>query len=146
MFNPSKEDVRQFFVETWDKHRKQVPLTGMESMLAAIIMDHPEYQALLDSADRAREKDYLPESGETNPFLHMSMHLAIEEQLAINQPPGIKALYELLLQKSGDEHAAQHEVMDCLGEMLWQSQRYQTAPDAAVYLACLRHKAGQGEG
>src|SRR4029077_2603928 len=101
---------------------------------------HPEYQAILDHVEKYRDRDYLPEFGETNPFLHMSMHLAINEQLSIDQPPGIRSSFEALRAKHGDAHDALHQVMDCLAEMVWQAQRPGTAPDGALYLDCLKRK------
>ena len=100
----------------------------------------PEYHALLDQPERYKERDYLPESGETNPFLHLSMHLAIAEQLSVDQPPGIVERYQRLLKHHGDPMQAQHAIIDCLGEMIWQVQRYQTAFDSAAYLRCLDHQ------
>lgn len=112
-------------------------LSAMENLALEVILLHPEYQAVLGDAKRYQDKDYLPEMGDTNPFLHMSMHIAIKEQLSIDQPVGIRQRFERLLKKTGDEHAAMHQVMECLGEMIWQAQRNQSAPDASVYFECL---------
>lgn len=112
-------------------------LSAMENLALEVILLHPEYQAVLEDAERYRDKDYLPEMGDTNPFLHMSMHIAIKEQLSIDQPVGIRQRFERLLKKTGDEHTAMHQVMECLVEMIWQAQRNQSAPDASVYFACL---------
>ena len=143
MFNPSRDQVRQFFFEVWTKYRAGQPLTGAEQPALDAVLAHPEYHAVLDRPDRFRERDYLPESGETNPFLHLSMHLAIAEQLSVDQPPGIRARFEHLLQQHGDAMAAQHAVMDCLAEMIWQVQRYNTAFDSSAYLRCIDHKLGR---
>lgn len=137
MFNPSRDQARQFLFDTWHKYQARQPLSALESMTLEIILRHPEYHALLNAPERYLERDYLPEQGETNPFLHLGLHLAIAEQLSIDQPPGIAGNYQALLAKSGDPHLAQHQVMDCLGEMIWQAQRSRSAPDAAVYLDCL---------
>ncbi|HVC49344.1 MAG TPA: DUF1841 family protein [Burkholderiales bacterium] len=142
MFNPERADTRRYFCETWQKARENQPLDGMESMIATIIQEHPEYQAWLENPESNIEREWLPENGETNPFLHLSMHLAIEEQLAINQPDGIRSIYEQLVSKLGDEHLAQHEILDCLGEMIWQAQKNRTSPDALIYLSCLDKKTG----
>ncbi|MEQ1663586.1 MAG: DUF1841 family protein [Thiobacillus sp.] len=140
MFNPSRDQVRQFFFDVWTKYRAGQPLAGAEQPALEAVLAHPEYHALLEAPDRYQDRDYLPESGETNPFLHLSMHLAIAEQLSMDQPPGVRARYQALLDQTGDAMAAQHAVMECLAEMIWQAQRYQTAFDAAAYLSCLdRH-------
>lgn len=112
-------------------------LSAMEDMALEVILLHPEYHAMLDDAERYQDKDYLPEMGDTNPFLHMSMHIAIKEQLSIDQPQGIRQRFERLLKNNGDEHAVMHHIMECLAEMIWQSQRNQTEYDASVYFECL---------
>ena len=137
MFNPSRDQVRQLFFDTWRKYRQREILSGMEDMALEIILLHPEYQVILNDADRYRDKDYLPEMGDTNPFLHMSMHIAIKEQLSIDQPVGIRDRFERLLKKAGSEHEAMHQIMECLAEMIWQAQRRQSAPDAEIYFDCL---------
>lgn len=142
MFNPSRDQVRQFFFDVWAKYRAGQPLAGAEQPALEAVLAHPEYHALLDQPERHKERDYLPESGETNPFLHLSMHLAIAEQVSVDQPPGIRARYQALLQRYGNAMDAQHDVMDCLGEMVWQAQRDQTAYDPAAYLRCLDRKTG----
>ena len=142
MFNPSRDQVRQFFFAVWAKYCAGQPLAGAEQPALDAVLAHPEYHALLDQPDRYIERDYLPESGETNPFLHLSMHLAIAEQLSVDQPPGIRDRYQRLLKQHGDAMDAQHAVMECLAEMIWQAQRYQTAFDSAAYLRCLDLKLG----
>jgi hypothetical protein len=137
MFNPSRDQARQFLFDSWRKHKYREPLVGLEAVVVDVISRHPEYHKILDAPERYADRDYLPEAGETNPFLHLSMHLAIEEQLSIDQPPGIKGHYQRLCTKLGDPHAAQHIVMDCLAEMIWQAQRYNTPPDSKLYLDCL---------
>lgn len=103
-----------------------------------VALRHPEYHPLLDEPEAARERDYFPESGETNPFLHLGMHIAIEEQLSIDQPPGIRSYYQKLLARYPDDHTVQHHMMGCMGEMLWQAGRQAAAPQEAIYLDCLR--------
>lgn len=137
MFNPSRDEARQFFFDTWRKFKRREMLSAMESMALDAILLHPEYQAMLDDPDRYRDKDYLPEMGDTNPFLHMGMHITIREQLSIDQPPGIRKRFERLLELTGNEHAVMHQVMECLAEMIWQAQRNQTELDASVYFKCL---------
>ena len=142
MFNPSREQVRQFFCESWRKYRERQILEGAEATAADLIAEHPEYHALLENPQAAVEQEFTPEGGQTNPFLHLSLHLAIAEQISIDQPRGIKAALALLVAKRG-EHDAHHEIMECLGEMIWHSQRNGTPPDGAAYLDCVRRRAGQ---
>ena len=141
MFDPSREEARRFLFESWRKRRERSVLTDLEAMACDHIERHPEYHALLADPDANLERDWLPESGETNPFLHLMMHLSITEQLSIDQPAGIRTRYLALARKLGDEHRAQHEVMDCLAEMIWTSQRYGAPPDGAAYLACIVEKS-----
>lgn len=141
MFNPSREDARHFYFETWRKYHEQQPLIGAELIAIDIMLAHPEYHALLQQPERYETQDYPPELGVTNPFLHLSMHLAIQEQISIDQPAGIRHKYQTLVNLHQDTMTAQHEVMDCLAEMIWQAQRHQTGFDAVVYLECLDKKA-----
>lgn len=143
MFNPSRDQVRSFFTETWRKHRAREVLTPMESIAADIIEMHPEYHALLADAD-AIARDFPPESGQMNPFLHLSLHLAIEEQLSIDQPPGIRAAFDAACAQRGERHDAAHDALECLGEVLFEAQRGGTTPDGFAYLDRLRRKAGGG--
>jgi len=140
MFDPSRDQVRQFFFDAWAKFRAGRPLTDLEAMATGHIGRHPEYHAVLEQPERYREREWPPESGETNPFLHLSMHLSIGEQLSIDQPPGVKTRYLALAERLGDEHAAQHAVMDCLAEMVWRAQRDNLPPDGTAYLLCLERK------
>jgi len=138
MFNPSQQDVRRFFCETARKQRTNEILTPLEAIAADWIVQHPEYADALGDPEAALAADYSVENGQSNPFLHLSMHLSIAEQLSIDQPPGIRAAYQALAQRLGDEHAAHHQVMECLGEMIWSAQRNGLPPDAAAYLDCIR--------
>ena len=141
MFAPSQNDVRRFFCETHRKARDGMPLTPMETLAADWIAEHPEYHVELDDIDAALAAVYEVEGGRTNPFLHLSMHLTITEQVSIDQPRGIKQAFELLAAKRGAAHEAQHEVMECLGEMIWASQRSGLPPDGERYLECVRRRA-----
>ncbi len=140
MFNPTRDQARLFLFDTWAKHRGRQPLTALEAMALDILLLHPEYHAVLDDRERYLDRDWTPEGGETNPFLHLSMHLAIDEQLSIDQPPGIRNAHGRLAQKLGSGHEARHAVMDCLAEMIWQAQRNGAAFDNAAYLECLERK------
>ncbi len=137
MFTPSRREAREFLLTTWNKSQSKQILTKLEGLAFSVMLLHPEYHSALAQADKYLERDYLPEFGETNPFLHMSMHLAIEEQLSIDQPIGIRAAYDTLRIKLDSEHEAKHRIMDCLAETLWQAQRSGQAPDTTVYLDCL---------
>jgi hypothetical protein len=137
MFNPSRDEARRFLIDAWRKHGAREPLTGLEHMAAGLIALHPEYHRILEAPERNVDRDWRPESGDVNPFLHLSLHLAVAEQLSIDQPPGIRAQFDRICAARGDEHAALHAVLECLGEVLWTAQRQGTAPDAALYLACL---------
>ena len=136
-FNPSRDEARNFLFESWRKRRAGELLTPLEDLVAQLIEKHPEYHSLLADPERYQDKDYLPEQGATNPFLHLMMHLTIEEQISINQPAGIRAHFVRLTQRFESEHDAQHRMMECLGEMVWQAQRDRAQPDAAIYFACL---------
>jgi hypothetical protein len=144
MFAPSQNDVRRFFCETRRKQRDRAPLTPMEAIAADWIAEHPEHHAELDNLEAALAAAYTVEEGRTNPFLHLSMHLSISEQISIDQPRGIKQAFELLASKRASAHAAQHEVMECLGEMVWASQRSGLPPDGEKYLECVRRRATRG--
>lgn len=137
LFNPSRDEARLFLFETWRKRKARELLSPLEDLAAQLIEKHPEYHAVLESPERYQDKDYLPEQGETNPFLHLMMHLSIEEQISIDQPAGIRAHFMRLTHKFESEHDAQHRMMECLSEMIWQAQRNRTQPDATVYFACL---------
>jgi hypothetical protein len=139
VFDPSREQVRDLFFGTWRKYRAGEPLSGgMESLVVDIILLHPEYHEALDHPARFREKDYTDES---NPFLHMSLHMALEEQLSIDQPGGIAARFQKLLGKKQSRHDALHEAIECLAETLWRAQRDGVPPDAVFYLDCLARRA-----
>ena len=140
MFNPSREQVRLFFCEAWRKHREGAITEPIEAIAIRWILVHPEFQDDLASVDAALDRDYGVDAGRTNPFLHLSMHLAITEQLQVDQPQGIRAAFDMLARRRGDEHAAMHDAMECLGEMLWRAQRDRAAPDGAAYVECLRRR------
>ena len=140
MFNPSRDEARRFLIEAWKKSREGAPMSDLERIASRLVALHPEYHAVLEKPEKFAERDYHPESGDINPFLHLSLHLAVAEQLAIDQPPGIRAEFERLKDVHGDEHDALHTVLECLGETMWQAQRLGTGPDADVYLDCLRRR------
>ncbi|MDD2668026.1 MULTISPECIES: DUF1841 family protein [Zoogloea] len=141
MFDPSREQARQFFVDAWRKHKNREILTQMEVIGADLVAHHPEYHSLLEATDSV-QKDFSPEDGQVNPFLHLSLHLAIEEQLSINQPPGIREAFEQCQAKHGDRHAALHDVLEALGETIWRAQRDKAPLDGLAYVEAVRKKAG----
>ncbi len=141
MYNPTRDQVRQFFFDAWKKYREGALLEGLEKTAIGIVLEHPEYHAILDHPERYADRDYIPEQGETNPFLHMSLHLAIEEQLSIDQPPGIKREFERILAARGDRHDALHSVLECLAELVWQSNRNGAPFSADAYLDGLRRRS-----
>jgi len=141
MFAPSQHDVRRFFCEVYRKQQAGLPLTPLELQAGDWIGQHPEYAAALADLQAALAAQYDLQSGRTNPFLHLSMHLSITEQIGIDQPSGIRQAFELLRARLGSDHEAQHEVMECLGEMIWASQRSGLPPDGQRYLECVRRRA-----
>ncbi|MEX8497054.1 MAG: DUF1841 family protein [Leptothrix ochracea] len=134
MFTPSQNDVRTFFCTAWRKHVEGTPRDAMETLAAGWIAEHPEYHAIFLDLETALATVYHVEEGQTNPFLHIAMHLSISEQCSIDQPRGIRAAVERLAAKRDSLHTAHHEVMDCLGEMIWASQRAGLPPDPHAYL------------
>ena len=140
MFNPSRDQARQFFFDTWKKYRQGEALSALEKTTLDVISLHPEYHRLLDDPALNLDRDYTPADGAMNPFLHLSLHLAVEEQLSIDQPRGLRAEYARLLAATGSAHDAKHALLDCLGETIWQAQRTGMPPDEAGYLQCAKSK------
>ena len=140
MFTPSSNDVRRFFCEAFRKQRAGEILSPMDAIAADWIAQHPEYNEVLSDAEQAIARDYSVEGGQANPFLHLSMHLSIAEQVSIDQPPGIRAACTALTARLG-AHEAHHQIMECLGEMIWASQRSSVPPDTEAYIECVRRRA-----
>lgn len=141
LFNPSRDQVRTFFFEAWAKFKAQKSLTDLEKIALGVMHMHPEYHAILNQPEQFKHQDYFPEFGETNPFLHMSLHLSMLEQISINQPTGIAEIYKQLKLKHQHEHDAQHVILECLAETIWQAQRNNTDINSAHYLQLLQKKA-----
>ncbi len=141
VYQPSQHDVRRFFCGVRRKLRAGSPLLPLEAQAARWIDEHPEYDATLADEAAALEQSYRVDDGRENPFLHLSMHLTIDEQAAIDQPSGIRALLQALAAQRQSLHVAHHEVMECLGEMIWRSQRSGLPPDGQAYLDCVRRRA-----
>ncbi len=145
MFGNDRDSMRRYYLQCWKKHCEKQPIDALEQQIASIIAEHPEYHALLAQDENALQRDYLPEMGETNPFLHMGLHLGIREQVATNRPLGITGLYKTLVGEMGT-HQAEHRMMDCLAESIWMAQRHNTAPDEQAYLNCLHQHARKNKG
>ena len=137
-----RSGLRRHYLEAWRKAREHRPLEPLEHQLVAVIGQHPEYQPLVESGPAALERDYAPESGMPNPFLHLGLHLAIREQVATDRPAGIAAVHRELSRRLGDVHEAEHRMLERLGEALWLSQRSGRPPDEAAYLESLRRLLG----
>ena len=130
----SREQMRRMYLESWRKYAAKQPLEPLEAQLAAVVAEHPEYVAWLDSLDA----NFTPEGGQQNPFLHMGMHLAIREQIATNRPAGITEIHQKLSVKLGSAHQAEHAMLEPLGEVLWEAQRSGRMPDEQAYLEKLK--------
>ena len=133
----SRDEVRQVYLTVWRKMQRKELLEPMEALIADVIEIHPEYQVLLDDQAASTTAEFSPEQGQTNPFLRMGMHIALREQAQSDRPVGIQSLYRKLVTARG-QHEAEHAMMECLGQALWQAQRDGTEPDQARYLECLR--------
>lgn len=139
MFSQNRSELRKIFFDAWKNHQGKHSLTPMEEIIVNIINLHPEYHQILINENDYIDKDYLPDQGETNPFLHMSMYIAIHEQLSTNRPPQITNLYNQLLNKYQDQHTVEHHMMECLGQMIWQAQRDNVSPDESLYTTCIKN-------
>jgi len=138
IFSPTKDQVRQFFCESRRKQRDNLPLDGAEVIAADVIAMHPEYHALLDDPEVAIAGEWTPEQGTMNPILHLSLHMALFEQISVDSPPGVRAIYEQQAAKLGDAHEALHRLLECLGETVWHAQQPGGIFDTEAYLERLR--------
>lgn len=138
LFGNNRDQLRQMWMDAWSTYKEGKQLIPLQQELVNIIKLHPEYIEILESAEEALGKEYLPEMGETNPFLHMSMHQGIHEQLSSNRPAGIREIYDSLVQKYENPHEVEHRMIDCLAESIWEAQRYGQPPDEQKYLAWLK--------
>lgn len=137
LFSQNRQQLRQMYHDTWQKRLADQPLSALESMVAQVISEHPEYHKIFDS-DASLEQDYFVEDGHTNPFLHMGLHISLHEQISTDRPSGIRQLYQKLQAKFGDSHETEHHMMECLTESLWLAQRNNQAPSESAYLASLQ--------
>ncbi|MET0091342.1 MAG: DUF1841 family protein [Candidatus Thiodiazotropha sp.] len=142
MYSGDRDQMRQVFFDAWRKFQAGEDLQPVEQMVAQVIQQHPEYHRMLDQPEIGRSREFLPEGGETNPFLHMGMHISLLEQISTDRPAGINELYRRLCQRLGDAHEADHQMMECLGRALWEAQSAGRMPDELAYLECVRRLAG----
>ncbi len=138
----TREEIRRAYSDAWVKAQRGESLSVGEQRIAEVIADHPEYQAVIESGEAALEAEYAPEAGHTNPYLHMGLHIAIREQVAIDRPPGVRSIFERLA-AAQDVHEAEHAMIECLAETLWEAQRGNRQPDDAAYLGRLRRLVGE---
>lgn len=141
MFGQNREQLRRFYLDTWQKRQAGTPLEGLELLVAQVVEQHPEYHAMLQDPE-ITDKDFAVDDGQTNPFLHMGMHITLGEQLGSDRPAGVRLLHQKITLKIGDAHNAEHKMMDCLGLILWEAQRDNRAPDEQAFLQCLKKLAG----
>lgn len=137
MYGQDRRQMRQQFIDAWAKAQNRQPLMPLEAMIVDAIAQHPEYHDLMSDSERALEQDWHPEQGETNPFLHLSMHLSIREMVQTDQPRGMRAAFDTVAKTLGDPLEAEHRIMDCLGEVLWRAQRDNQPPDEQALLTCI---------
>ncbi len=137
MFSQDRSQLRKIFFDAWNNHLENKTLSAMEEIIVNIINLHPEYHEMLGNENDFINKDYLPDDGESNPFLHMAMHISIHEQLSTNRPEQITEIYQQLLTKYQEQHTVEHHMMECLGQMIWQAQRDNVLPDESLYTNCL---------
>lgn len=137
MFVQDRNQARNYFYQVWQKQKNKLPLEPVEAIISDVILEHPEYHHYLEEKEISAENDFSPEQNETNPFLHMGMHIALKEQVNANRPAGINDVFQKIISKSASVHDAEHKMMECLGRVLWEAQRSNTLPDEHEYLECL---------
>lgn len=138
MFVQDRNEARDYFFQVWGKHKNKLPLESLEAIISDVILEHPEYHHYLDDKETSSNSDFKPEQNETNPFLHMGMHITLKEQVSSNRPVGINQVFDQLISKSISVHDAEHKMMECLGQSLWEAQRNNALPDENNYMECLK--------
>ena len=141
MFVGNRNEARDYFFQVWERVNKQLPLEPLETIISQVILEHPEYHSYLDNKEDLLNHEFTPEQNQTNPFLHMGMHIALKEQVGTNRPKGISDVFNSLMSQTDSVHDAEHRMMECLGQSLWEAQRNQTLPDESSYLECLKRIA-----
>ena len=139
-YGDQRQDTRAYFFTVWLTMQQKAPLLPLEGQIADVISLHPEYAELVSDPEKNLDQDYSIEKGQSNPFLHMGMHLALREQLGTNRPLGIQELFRQYAEKLGDTHPAEHRMIETLGEILWEAQRMGTAPNEVRYLQLLQER------
>lgn len=137
LFGQNRDDLRKFYLESWRKFCQKEPLQPLEAMIAEVVAQHPEYHSLFDDEEKAVGQEFSAENGQGNPFMHMGMHLGLREQLTTQRPSGINTIYEKLVKRLGDTHEAEHRMIECLGQAMWQAQQSGIPPSDENYLECL---------
>jgi hypothetical protein len=137
-----REELRRAWQTAWDKARAGQPLSPLEALLADVLRMHPEYHAAIGQKG-ALARDWQPEGGESNPFLHMGLHVALREGIGADRPAGLAEIAATLARARGDIHLAEHQLMDCLAETLWEAERRRAPPDEAAFLERARRLAGR---
>jgi len=140
----SRDELRRVYIEAWRKRREGLPMEPLEMQVADVVALHPEYHAELERRDTSVDQDYSPEGGQSNPFLHMGLHLAVRDQLATDRPPGIRMAFEGLARRARSAHDAEHRIIECLAEAMWEAQRSGLPPDEAAYLRKVQALSGTG--
>lgn len=141
-FQQDRNQLRQTYFDVWYKREDKAQLAPLELLILGVIEEHPEYHESLDNPENSLDKDFPPEYGQSNPFLHMGMHIAIREQLAADRPPGFAKAYAAAVRQSGDSHTAEHRILECLAETLWRAHRDGSAPEELDYLEKVRALSG----
>lgn len=141
IFGQDRDELRRMYQDAWRKFRETAPLSPLEAQIAAVVNEHIEYQSLIETS--SIDTSFTPERGQSNPYLHMGLHLAIREQVATDRPAGVRSIFESLAAAENDAHAAEHAMLECLAESLWEAQRNNQPPDENVYLERLRKLAGK---
>jgi hypothetical protein len=140
LFDPNRNQLRQMYMDAWNRFRQGQPLEPVQAQIAAVVQAHPEYHGILDNPDVALTQDFPPELGQSNPFLHMGLHLAIRDQVSTDRPMGIKAAYARIAAAADSEHEAEHSLLECLAESLWKAHRNGTGTDEQEYLLSIQRK------
>ena len=146
MYDVNTHDVRRYFGHVWKNRLNPLQLDALQQKALRIIEAHPEYQTYLEHIEDYLDKNWTPEQGETNPFLNLSLHLSIQEQVGIDQPFGIRSIHQKLIGMHNDNWVkAEDEMMDALVETIWQAQRHNQGLDVNAYMTRLRKLVGLGQ-
>lgn len=138
LFSNDRNAMRQFFKDAWQKKIKSQPLTALETIVSSVVALHPEYQKLIENNNDNLDADYSPDSGMSNPFLHMGMHISLQEQMQTDRPAGIRTVYQTLMKTVQDAHEVEHRMIECLATALWEAQSTNQMPNESRYLHCLQ--------